>query len=331
MTAANSEYAKKFLQNGIRIIDFLPVKKVNWGYIKLIRKELKEGQYHILQLFNNRGITNGLLAATGIKVKVLVYRGYTGNISWYDPTMYIKYLSPRVDRIVSLVDAIRDIFRKNLLFNKDKAITINKGHDIAWYANVSAHSKQSLGIPADSFLFVCAANARRMKGVKYLLEATYLLPTNTNIHLMLVGHGMDTPYFKKLISESPIKNNIHLLGYRSDVLEVVKSADAFVLASITGEAITKAVIEAMSMGICPLITDISGNKNLVIDQQSGLVVPPKDPRALATAMIELAANPELAKQFGKAATEHIRKNLNVKDTIVKYDALYQELYNQFSA
>jgi glycosyltransferase involved in cell wall biosynthesis len=167
-----------------------------------------------------------------------------------------------------------------------------------------------------------------MKGIKYLLQATYLIPSESNIHLMLVGRGMDTPEFKKLIDKSPLKNNIHLLGYRSDVLQVVKSADAFVLASITGEAITKAVIEAMSMGICPLITDISGNKNLVVDNVSGRVVRSKDPKALAEAMIELSQNPQAAKQFGTMAVEQIRKNLNVQDTIVKYDNLYQELFHE---
>jgi glycosyltransferase involved in cell wall biosynthesis len=328
MTGVGSEYARIFAENGIRIIGFLPVKKISLGYIKKIKNELTNGKYHILQLFNNRGMTNGLLAAIGVNVKVVVYRGYTGNISWADPTMYIKYLSPRVDRIICLVDAIRDIFRKNLFFNKDKAITINKGHDIRWYANVVPLTKKSLGVPDDSFLFICAANARRMKGIKYLLEATYLLPVNSNIHLMLVGRGMDTPEFKHLIDKSPLKNNIHLLGYRSDVLQVVKSADAFVLASITGEAITKAVIEAMSMGICPLITDISGNKKLVVDKVSGRIVPPKDPSSLASAMIELSKNREQAKQFGTAAIEHIRKNLNVQDTIVRYDELYQELYHE---
>jgi glycosyltransferase involved in cell wall biosynthesis len=328
MTGVNSEYARIFTEHQIRVIDFLPVKKISAEYIKKIRTELTKGQYHVLQLFNNRGMTNGLLAAIGVAVRVVVYRGYTGNISWADPTMYIKYLSPRVDRIICLVDAIRDIFRKHLLFNKDKAVTINKGHDVKWYSNVTPVTKKSLGVPDDSFLFVCAANARRMKGIKYLLKATYFIPENSNIHLMLVGRGMDVREFKNLIDNSQLKNNIHLLSYRSDVLPVVKSADAFVLASITGEAITKAVIEAMSMGICPLITDISGNKKLVVDGVSGRIVPPKNPRALASAMIELSENPERAKQFGLAAIEQIQKNLNVEDTIARYDELYHELYNE---
>jgi L-malate glycosyltransferase len=185
MTSAKAEYAQKFVEAGIRVIDFLPTKKFSLNYVKLIRKELLEGKYHIVQAFNNKAMVNTLIAAMGLPVKVVVYRGYTGNISWLDPLMYIKYLSPRVDRIVCLVEAIRQIFRKNLLFHKDKAVTINKGHDVHWYDDVKALDKRSLGIPDDAFTFVCGANSRRMKGIKYLLQATYFLPANTRIHLML--------------------------------------------------------------------------------------------------------------------------------------------------
>ncbi|HEY0741462.1 MAG TPA: glycosyltransferase family 4 protein [Chryseosolibacter sp.] len=331
MTQADSEYANKFREAGIEVVDFYPTKKFSWEYVHTIRKEMLEGKHHVAQLFNNKAMVNGIMAAMGVPIKVVLYRGYTGNISWLDPIMYVKYLSPRVDRIVCLVEAVRQIFRKNLLFNKDKAVTINKGHDVSWYDGVVAHTKASFGIPENSFVFVCGANIRRMKGVKYLLRATYLLPKDTNIHLMFAGSDMGTPEFKKLIEESPMRDRIHLLGHRKDILEVVKSADAFVLASIKGEAITKAVIEAMSLEVCPLITDIPGNVGLVENGVSGLVVPSKTPEALAEKMLFLSKNPHIAKQYGKAARVHIMKNFNTKDTAKKYDHLYQELYAELMA
>jgi L-malate glycosyltransferase len=332
MTQADSEYAQKFRDNGIKVIDFYPEKKFSWEYVKKIKKEMLDGKHHIAQLFNNKAMVNGIIAAMGVPIKVVLYRGYTGNISWLDPIMYVKYLSPRVDRIICLVEAIRQIFLKNLPpWSKHKAVTITKGHDVKWYEGVVAHSKQSLGIPNDAFTFVCGANFRRMKGVKYLLRATYLLPKDANIHLMFAGRDMDTPEFKKLIEESPMRDRIHILGHRKDILEVVKAADVFVLASIKGEAITKAVIEAMSVEVCPLITDISGNVGLVENGVSGLVVPSKDSQALADKMLFLSKNPVLAKQYGKAARLHIMKNFNTRDTARNYDGLYQELYRELIA
>lgn len=332
MTQPDSEYAQKFRQTGMKVIDFFPEKKFSWKYVKRIRKEMIEGKHHVAQFFNNKAMVNGIVAAMGLPIKVVVYRGYTGNISWLNPIMYIKYLSPRIDRIICLVEAIRQIFLKNLpRRNHYKAVTINKGHDVKWYDGVIAHSKASLGVPDNAFTVICGATFRRMKGVKYLLRATYLLPKDANIHLLLAGRDMDTPAFKKLIDESPMRDRIHILGHRKDILEVVKAADVFVLASITGEAITKAVIEAMSVEVCPLITDISGNVGLVEDGVSGIVVPSKDPQALADKMLFLSKNPELTKQYGKAARLHIMNKLNTKDTARNYDALYQELYNELLA
>jgi ribonuclease HII len=71
-----------------------------------------------------------------------------------------------------------------------------------------------------------------MKGMKYLLEATHYLPATSKIHILLLGNGMDQPRFKRLIEASPIKNQIINLGFRKDVLRVVKASHVFALASI---------------------------------------------------------------------------------------------------
>jgi glycosyltransferase involved in cell wall biosynthesis len=325
MTYGDGEYVPKFVEAGIRVIDFFPEKKFSLKQILRIRQELKVGGYQIIHLFNNKAMVNGIFASFFLPVKVAIYRGYTGNIHWWDPFMYIKYLSPRVDKVVCLVEAIRQLMRKNLFFNKDKAITINKGHDINWYKDITPVALKELGVPEDAFVIVCVANVRPMKGMKYLLEATHYLPATSKIHILLLGNGMDQPRFKRLIEASPIKNQIINLGFRKDVLRVVKASHVFALASIYGEAITKSVIEAMSMGVTPLITDIEGNVGLAIDGVSGLVVPAHNAKALADAMLRLSNDRELTKRLGAAATEHIDKNLNTKDTVKAFDAMYRDL------
>jgi glycosyltransferase involved in cell wall biosynthesis len=331
MTEADTEYAEKFRQAGIKVIDFHIDQKFSWKVVQTIRAELLQGSYHILQLFNNKALTHGIFAARGLPIKIVAYRGYTGNIHWADPFMYVKYLHPRVDRIICLVEAIRQLFRKNLLFHKDKAVTIHKGHDVTWYHGVEPMPREELQIPSDAFTFICGANSRRMKGIKYLLRATYLLPANMNFRLLLAGRDMDLPQFKKLIDDSPHKKNIVVLGFVNKILSVVKASDVFVLPSIKGEAITKSVIEAMSLGVCPLITDIDGNYGLVSDKQCGLVVPSGDPKALADAMMTLYQNRAQTRNYGQAAREHIRQNFNNRKTVVEYDALYKELYQELKS
>ena len=326
MTFGDAHYVEKFREAGIRVIDFHPLKKFDRSETQRIRAELLAGQYDVLHLFNSRAIINGLRAARGLPVKVVLYRGYTGNIHWFDPTAYLKYLHPRVDKVVCIAKSIEALLQRQLFFQKDKAVTIHKGHDASWYAGIKSMDRTSLdGIPSTAFWVTCVANNRPMKGVRYLLEATQYLPTNLPIHFLLVGKNMAAGKGRALIDRSPNREKIHLLGYRTDVLEMVAASDVFVLPSIKGEATTKAVIEAMSLGVAPIITSIPGNRELVLDGQCGLVVPPHDPKAIADSILLLYHDTALRHWLGQAAQLHIQKNFNIENTIQQTIALYESL------
>ncbi|NCP46173.1 MAG: glycosyltransferase family 1 protein, partial [Flavobacteriales bacterium] len=131
ITEKDSEYAKKFEAAGIRVIDGLPKKKNCGKSQELIRNELIQGKYDALLLYNSKAISNGIKAAKNLPVKVILYRGYTGNINWWDPTAYTKYLHPRVNKIICNANAIQELFERQLFFKKGKAVTINKGHDLS--------------------------------------------------------------------------------------------------------------------------------------------------------------------------------------------------------
>lgn len=329
MTYGDAAYVKKFREAGIRVIDFHPEKKLDRAEIQRIRSELTAGKHDILHLFNGKAILNGIQAAKGLSVKVVLYRGFTGNIHWYDPTAYLKYLHPRVDKITCIASAIEELLHRQLFFKKSKAVTIHKGHSPDWYADISPIDRNRMeGIPADAFWVTCVANNRRMKGIPYLLQSTYLLPPELPIHFLLVGKNMDAGGNRKLIEQSPNRNKIHLPGYRTDVLNIVAASDVFLLTSLFGEATTKAVIEAMSLGVAPVITDIPGNRGLVIEEKCGLVVPPKAPKAIAEAILKLYHDRALCQEFGRQAREQIITNFNIRDTISNMKKLYGELTEQ---
>lgn len=325
MTYGDAEYATKFRQVGIRVIDFHPQKKFSREAVRRIRQELITGGYHILHLFNSKAIVNGIRAARNLPVKVVLYRGYTGNIHWYDPTAYLKYLHPRVDKITCLAKSIEEDLQAQLFFDKRKTITINKGHSLDWYADVQPVSREEIAASPEDFVITCAANARRMKGIRYLIQATYHLPENLPIHLFLVGNNMDTTDLQKLTEKSPNRDRIHVLGFRKDSLRIVAASDVFVLPSIKGEATTKAVMEAMSLGVPVIATSIAGNRELAIHRQSAYVIPPRDPKAIAGAILELYHHPALRHELGQKGRQHVATNFTIQKTIAETKALYETL------
>src|SRR5687767_3920259 len=320
-------YNERFRQSGIHVIEKHPTRKAYLPYIRFLRQFIREGKYDIVHAFNSYGLTNAIWAMIGLPSKLIAYRGYAGQTYWYDPMMYVKYFHPRVDHIICLSEDIREILGKHMPWGKSKLTTIHKGHDPAWYQYVPKIERTTLGFNEKDILISCVANVRPFKGIPYLIQATYLLPKDTPLHFLLIGNGFGVGTVKSLIDNSPIKDRIHILGYRKDALSIVASSDASVLSSTHGEALTKSVIESMCLGIPPIITDIPGNKGLVIDGISGWVVPPKDPQKLADAMIEMASDKNERLLRGKNATEQIRQHFHTKKTVKQFLELYALLKN----
>jgi len=325
MTYKDADYVKKFEAAGIRVIDFHPEKKLDKKEIAFIRSEIINGAYDVLHLFNGVSIVNGIQAAKGLDIKVVLYRGYTGNIHWWDPTAYFKYLNPRADATWCIAKGVEELISRNTLFGRSKAVTIHKGHHPDWYSGITAADLGSLGVPEGAFVASMVANTRPMKGVPYLIQSTWHIPEEIPFYLMLIGNGLDTPEVKRLVSKSPHSSRILFTGFRKDGMNLVKASDVFVLSSLYGEATTKSVIEAMSLGVAPLITDIPGNRGLVIDKQCGLVVPRKDPKAMAQALVRLYEHPEERQRYALAAKEQIEKNFRLEKTVDELYAFYHRL------
>ena len=324
MTVGDSLYAGKLREAGARVIDFLPAKKFNKKEINFIREELINGQYDILHLFNSAGIINGLRAAIGLKTKVIVYRGFTGNIHWYDPSLYFKVLSPRVDKIWCNSQSVKEQIDRQLFVDKNKTVVITKGHDKAWYEGIDKADLSEFGIREKDFVVVTVANDRKMKGFKYVLKAIEMLDPGVNIKLINMG-GNDAfiEKFSKRIHTN--RDKVILAGFRFDNLQILAASTVFLSSSIKGESFQKSVAEAMHLGICPIITDIPGNTGMVENKKSGLIIRMKNAGAVKDALMFLYSNKHLCEEYGKNAREHITQNFDIQETVKKVMAMYGDL------
>ena len=326
MTFGESKHNKEFEDCGIDVIDFHPLKKFNSKEIKKIRDVVKNKNINILHAFSNKGSYAAIKAVKGLDVKLILYRGFTGNMEWWNPGSYLKHLNSRVNAIMCNSIGVEEYFRKQLFFKKEKAITINKGHNTEWYSNYQpAEIKKELGLSNDAFLLINVANNRKMKGIPYLMKTITLLPKSKNIHLLLAGKGMDTKENINILKDAGYEDRVHFLGFRKDVLNIVAACDVFVLSSLFGESITKSVIEAMSLKKPAIITDIPGNIELIEDGKSGFIIPKKNPKAMAKAIVSMFDNPQKTKKMGVAAKYRIENQLSSKNTVLKIKALYEKI------
>ncbi len=326
MTHGESQHAKEFMKLGIDVIDFHPQKKFDKKEIEIIQETVIRKKIDIIHAFSNKGCYAAVRAKKGLNVKLILYRGTAANMEWWNPFSYLKHLNPRVDAIMCNSWGVEQYFKKQLFFDKKKAITINKGHNINWYSDIKPiNIKKQLELSKKAFLVIKVANNRKVKGIPYLIESLTHISPLKDIHLILVGKNMDNKENLKIISKNNLDKKVHILGFRKDVLNIVASCDVFALSSIGEESLTKSVIEAMALGKPAIITNISGNKELLIDGISGIITPIKNSNKIANAIETLYDNPELITKMGIAAKSRIENELNAKQTVSKLKILYETL------
>ncbi len=326
LTDKNSAHTPDFEKAGIKIIDFKLEKKYYKEGIKKIRNTLISNKIDIIHLFNSKAIYNGLAAVKNLNVKVVVYLGFSSNVTKFDPFANLKFMHPRIDAVMCNSIGVAEHLQKQLFFKKSKAVVINKGHKIEWYQDVKpAEIRSELGISPNALLLVNVANNRKMKGIPYLLKAMNELPQDADIHLLLVGRDMDDKTNMQIINSGNKKQKIHILGFRKDALNIVAAADVFVLPSIYGESITKSVLEAMSLGVAPLISDIRGNYELVENGRNGLVFKSKDYKELSENILRLYNNRKLLQMFKSTAKQRVKERFDSRQTVLNVKELYKNL------
>lgn len=318
MTYEDAGYIPRFESAGIHVIGMHPTSKNDRAFQKALTREMEREKYDILHAFNNKAISNCIKIAKGFPVKLMIYRGAAANMAWWNPLNYLKFYHPRIDRVVANSDEIRDNFRSIPFAQVDKAVTILKGHDVGWYRDTPVYDmRKELALEDDVLLFVTVANNRSVKGIQVLLDAIEMLPHDHALSFLIVGGKMEKFRNKR-------RRNVHFLGGRQDALSIVAACDVYICPSTGSEALTKSVIEAMSLGVVPLISDIAGNKPLVDDMINGFVFQNRDTSDLKNRILMMVDNRHVLADFSKAARWKIERDLNIDRTVEGYQRLYLE-------
>lgn len=323
---ANQRY-KKYLPSDIEFIPFSFKSRFDLKSIIFLRKILKDKKIDLIHYFSARGLSNGLIASFGLSTKQIAYRGTMGHLSKLDPSSWLSFLNPKLNKIVCVSNAVAQyLLTKGV--PKDRVETIHKGHNVAWYATTDKNSvtRAEFNITPDKIIISCVANIRPVKGVDILITAFNILPENHSCKLLLIGE-IRGDYIQKLINSSIYKNDIITTGFRADAVEVVAISDIFVMPSVAREGLPKALIEAMSKKVAPIVSNVGGMPEVVSHNQHGLVVEPKDPKSLAEAILKLAGDNDLRKQFALSSYQQITENFNIIDTCRKTLKLYKKITN----
>ena len=170
-------------------------------------------------------------------------------------------------------------------------------------ARPRADVRRDLAIPDTDRMVITVANAAGV--IQAPLSAARRLARRADVHFVAVGQGPLLDSIRDDVRRRGMSKRFQMLGLRDDVFDLLGAADAFVLASVW-EGFPIAVMEAMSMGLPCVATRVGGVPDAIDDGIEGLLVEPRDPVALADALLRLLADEDGRKEMGIAAEERAR-------------------------
>ena len=171
----------------------------------------------------------------------------------------------------------------------------------------------------------CIARLSEQKGLTYLLDAMSLL-TVKDIRLFIVGDGELRNELENKVKELDLQDSVTFLGYRKDIVECINSFDFCVLPSVF-EGFGLVAIEAFMNSKTLVATDIPG-LNEVVTNKNGILVPAKDPAALASAIDKLATDATLRQELSSQAKKDYENRFSYPMFLENYRALYREIQGE---
>ncbi len=211
---------------------------------------------------------------------------------------------------------------------------VPNGYDLLQWRTASSSplGREDLGLSEDDVVVVHAARAHPQKDHASLARAfSAAYEGNTDLRLILCGTGLEaeSDYFKALPFSTEARKAVRPLGARDDLPRLWGTADFFVLSSIV-EGFPNVVAEAMASGLPAVVTDV-GDAALIVGN-TGMVVPPAAPSALATAILRMAAMPrEERRELGLAAARRVEENYTIERMVEGFMSVWRSILLERSA
>jgi glycosyltransferase involved in cell wall biosynthesis len=191
----------------------------------------------------------------------------------------------------------------------------------------AAEVRAALGLAPGRTLLLALASLDRRKGLDVLLDALRRVldgERSARPMLWIAGDGPERADLEARTRSLDLGEAVRLLGRREDAPDLLNACDVFVLPS-RREGLGVAALEAMAVGKPVVASRVGGLGQAVVHGETGLLVPPEDPEALARALGQVLADPALRQRLGAAGPRHIEAHFLGRDQVLAYERLYRRL------
>lgn len=295
----------------------------NWAAHRKLFSELKRLKPAVLQTYNIGTIEfalTGALAGVPRRLHAEHGRGMSERLGTHAKYNLLRRLvSPLIETFVTVTDDMQCWLHDTVGIRRNKILLIPNGIDVDKFYPASE-------VRAGSFVIGTVGRLDPIKAQSDLITAYASLRTKfkdspVSFRLVIAGDGPLRQRLKEQAQEMGIEDAVDFCGARTDIADVLRSLDVFVLPSLS-EAAPITMLEAMACGLAVIGTDVGGVRDLIGDNSRGMIVAPSDPAAITAALSAYLQDQELRRAHGEGARQFMLDNYNIEHTVVRYQQLY---------
>jgi glycosyltransferase involved in cell wall biosynthesis len=223
------------------------------------------------------------------------------------------------DKIIVNSEFDRNMAMKYKICSPEKIVKIHNGINVNKFNFLSKEEARNLllqkiassNLQTADYVIGTVANFYKTKGLKYLIEAIYLIDSknklpSTNYKLLIIGEGHQRPQLESLIEKYNLQNRVFLLGRIPNAYRYLKAFDIFVLPSLK-EGFPWIVLETIASGVPVIATNVGALPEIIEDEKEGFLIELKNPEMITERILKLLQNEQLSQNLTNLAKEKLRK------------------------
>ncbi len=273
------------------------------------------------------GTQAGIFAQTPVKI----YTDHGRHL--VDPKILLamdRYSGVFANKIIAVSKELEKYLVEVVKLSSNKTITIINGinTNTFTYKEKSTTLLKELDIPVNFRIIGTVGRLAEVKDQSTMINSLFKVRNKMpDTMLLLIGDGPLRTELEQLVNNSKLNNNVRFVGNREDVPDLLNLLDVFLLTSLS-EGTSIALLEAMSSGIAPIVTNVGGNPSLVDDNINGILISPQNVNELTEKLIDLLQNDERRKKYAENASQKVREKFSIAKMIKEYEMLYISLLSE---
>jgi glycosyltransferase involved in cell wall biosynthesis len=293
------------------------------------RQQIRRHGIEVIHTHSSRDRWMAAIAAHGCSPRpaVVLGRHHCGTV----PNSFVNWMGyTRLSHCIVTTGGER--LRQELIdgngFSPSRVVSIPTGVDLTRFtADVDGSVFRSeLNLPHNTVLVGAVAYLHEYKGLRYFIEAAGLVLEKAPMtRFVIVGDGPERERLRAQIDRAGANPHVLMVGHRDDVPHVMAGLDICVVSSTGTETLTQVIPQALAMGKPVVATDVGGISDVVVNQVTGLLVPPRDAKVMAEAILWMMSQKEEGRRFAQAGRCLVMERYSLEVAVHRTERLYEEL------